>query len=63
VAVIEANRGSLAHLSENSMSPLPLDPDVADLAPTEAVLTAYDEEHIAWKQTIRQIVEEDSPAY
>jgi type VI secretion system activator RovC-like protein len=24
----------------------PLDPDVADLAPTEPVLTAYDEEHI-----------------
>jgi hypothetical protein len=24
----------------------PLDPDVADVAPTDAVLTAYDEEHI-----------------
>ena len=24
----------------------PLDPDVADLAPTESVLTVYDEEHI-----------------
>lgn len=24
----------------------PLDPDVADLAPTDAVLTPYDEEHV-----------------
>ena len=29
-----------------SMPSPPLDPDVADLAPTESVLTAYDEEHI-----------------
>jgi len=28
------------------MRKLPLDPDVADLAPTDLALTAYDEEHI-----------------
>jgi hypothetical protein len=28
------------------MKPPPLDPDVADTAPSDAMLTAYDEEHI-----------------
>jgi hypothetical protein len=28
------------------MKPPPLDPDVADTAPSDAALTAYDEEHI-----------------
>jgi hypothetical protein len=28
------------------MSKLPLDPDVADVAPTNAVLTPYDEQHV-----------------
>ena len=28
------------------MSKLPLDPDVADVAPTDAALTPYDEQHV-----------------
>ena len=28
------------------MPPPPLDPDVADLAPDDPVLTAYDEQHV-----------------
>src|SRR4029077_3383872 len=30
----------------NFMKSPPLDPDVADTAPTDAVLTVYDEEHV-----------------
>ena len=33
-------------LRERPMQKPPLDPDVADVAPFDAVLTAYDEQHI-----------------
>jgi len=47
VVVIEVSiNAASVTFRKPSMPPPPLDPDVADLAPTEPVLTAYDEEHI-----------------
>jgi Uncharacterized conserved protein (DUF2285) len=47
VPVIERpTDAALVTFRKTSMPSPPLDPDVADLAPTEPVLTAYDEEHI-----------------
>jgi hypothetical protein len=47
VTVIERpTDAAFVAIRKTSMPSPPLDPDVADLAPTEAVLTAYDEEHI-----------------
>jgi hypothetical protein len=33
-------------VARTSMQKLPLDPDVADTAPSDSVLTVYDEEHL-----------------
>jgi hypothetical protein len=55
------------------MRPPPLDPDVADLAPTAPVLTGYDEEHLitylrlldadnagaAWQEVARIVLHRD----
>jgi hypothetical protein len=54
----------------------PLDPDVADLAPTESVLTPYDEQHVVtylrlldaeadnadWREAVRLILHIDPSA-
>ncbi|SDO65583.1 DUF2285 domain-containing protein [Afipia sp. GAS231] len=39
------------------MRNLPLDPDVADTAPTEQILTAYDQEHVV---TYARLLQADS---
>lgn len=39
------------------MKNLPLDPDVADTAPTEQILTAYDREHVV---TYTRLLQADS---
>jgi hypothetical protein len=39
------------------MKNLPLDPDVADIAPTEQILTAYDQQHVV---TYTRLLQADS---
>ena len=41
-----ANRRNLFAPNRSVMPSPPLDPDVADLAPDDPVLTAYDEQHV-----------------
>ena len=59
------------------MSPPPLDPDVADLAPDHPVLTAYDEQHVVtylrlldaeaaradWREVARVVLHIDPERY
>src|SRR5450755_3454 len=43
---VQSKVGRSTSCSENAMPTTPLDPDVAETAPSDSVLTAYDEQHV-----------------